>query len=132
MTADGKFSGQSELTLLTPQQAAERLGVPGSNPGRVIREHANPDGMALFVSVRVAGYTMIDPRSVDRYVSFRTAAARLGLLAVARETGFDWERSLRRLGRGPQAPLSIVKLGRTFVVTRESLDRFIETGGGRQ
>lgn len=106
--------------------------MPGENAARIIREHASPDGCALFLAIRVAGFTMIDPRTVELYESAHDAARRLGLLAVAEERGLDWERSLQRLGRGPEAPLTIVRLGRTFIVTRESINRFIEQGGLRR
>lgn len=118
------------LALLTPRQVADQLGVPGKNAERVIRERSSADGKAMFAAVRVAGHTLIDPLTVDLYASAMEAAARLGLLAIAKEHGLDWQRSLLRMGRGPTPAVTIVRLGRTFVVTRESLDRFI-CGGVR-
>lgn len=111
--------------LITPREAAERLGLYGSlaDPERAIREAAR---RGHLVAREVAGLTMIHPDSVARFVPIAEAARRLGLVGQLADPGRAVLNMIRR------GDLRGASLARFVFVTADSLAEFIDGDTGRR
>lgn len=113
-------STASEVCLLTPDEAARRLGLGElQRPAEAVLRAGR---RGLLRLVPIGKYTMVASDSVAALCTAREAAARLGLDQVSR----DPERMVHlAVGRGD---LERVVIGRTLLIRRWSLDQLC---GGR-